>query len=101
MNTIIVPVVFVALMLLVALRYRRVGSLDEYTMGGRAATKGLVGSALFTLVGGGELITLVMLATIYGHAAISLFVGYAIGFTLLSYLAPRIREIGKEIHIAS
>src|SRR5688572_24037465 len=64
---------------------------DQYLMGNRDASAFLVGSALFTLVGGGELVTLTALAFTYGFGAIALFVGYAGGFTLLAILAHRVR----------
>jgi solute:Na+ symporter, SSS family len=64
---------------------------DQYLMGNRDASAFLVGSALFTLVGGGELVTLTALAFSYGFGALALFVGYAGGFILLAILAHRVR----------
>ena len=64
---------------------------DQYLMGNRDASAFLVGSALFTLVGGGELVTLTALAFSYGFGALALFVGYAVGFLFLAVLAHRVR----------
>lgn len=64
---------------------------DQFLMGNRNASALLVGAALFTLVGGGELVTLTALAFTYGLGALALFVGYAAGFIALAALARRVR----------
>ena len=66
-------------------------SPDDYLMGGRRASSPYVGAALFTLVGGGELIALTALAFVYGWGGLALFVGYALAFVFLAVLARRIR----------
>lgn len=70
---------------------RKHKSADDYLMGGRRASSPYVGAALFTLVGGGELIALTALAFVYGWGGLALFVGYALAFVFLAVLAPRIR----------
>lgn len=73
---------------------------NDFVMGGRNATSIFVGGALFSLIGGGELVTLTSLAVVYGFPAISLFVGYAIGFAFLAITASRIRSSSKDHFIS-
>jgi Na+/proline symporter len=73
-----------------AMRHHR--SPDDYLMGSRQASAPYVGAALFTLVGGGELIALTALAFVYGWGGLALFIGYALAFLFLAMLAPRIRK---------
>ena len=47
---------------------------------------------MFTLIGGGEFVTLASLGYLFGWSAIALFVGYSLGFVFLGVLAHRIRE---------
>jgi len=56
----------------------------------------LVASALFTLIGGGELVTLTALAYTYGFSALALFAGYALSFCFLGVISKRIRKNGAE-----
>ncbi|MBI5450158.1 MAG: hypothetical protein HY940_02260 [Gammaproteobacteria bacterium] len=90
-NIFIVIIAYSALVVAVSLATRKHKTVDEYLMGGRNASPAYVGSALFTLVGGGELITLTALAYTYGWAGLSLFLGYALGFAFLAIYAGRIR----------
>lgn len=87
----IVIIAYSVLVIAISIATRRYKTADEYLMGGRNASSVYVGSALFTLVGGGELITLTALAYVYGWAGLALFLGYAIGFIFLAFVTKRIR----------
>jgi Na+/proline symporter len=80
----------------ISLWYRKHATGDEYLMGNRQTSALLVASALFTLVGGGELVTLTALSYTYGFAALSLFGGYALSFCFLGIISKRIRKDGAE-----
>lgn len=69
---------------------------SDFVMGGRNASSIFVGGALFSLIGGGELVTLTSLAAVYGLPAISLFAGYALGFIFLALSASRIRAQSQD-----
>jgi SSS family solute:Na+ symporter len=90
-GTLLVVGVYGALVLAISYITRSAKDADDYLMGGRKAPAVLVGAALFTLVGGGELVTLTALAFVHGLAALALFVGYALSFIFLAMLAQRIR----------
>jgi len=90
-NTSLVIIAYSALVVAISIATRKHKTVDEYLMGGRNASPAYVGSALFTLVGGGELVTLTALAYTYGWAGLSLFLGYALGFAFLAIIAGRIR----------
>lgn len=89
-------IVYSALVLAIAFWYRKHTSGDEYLMGNRKASALLVASALFTLVGGGELVTLTSLSYTYGYAGLSLFIGYALGFFFLGFISSKIRSGNSE-----
>lgn len=100
MNSIfIVIIAYSAFVLAVSIATRKHKTADEYLMGGRNASSAYVGSALFTLVGGGELITLTALAYVYGWAGLALFLGYAIGFSFLAIFAKRIRINARALSL--
>jgi solute:Na+ symporter, SSS family len=81
--------------------FRRHRTGDEYLMANREASAFLVGAALFTLVGGGELVAMPALAYSYGFSAIALFLGYALGFTFLGFISPRIRvQLAEHLHLS-
>lgn len=79
------------LMVIIALLFARHQSGDEFLMAGRRVGSVRVGAGVFTLIGGGELVTLTALAYVYGAAGISLFVGYALAFIFLAIISPKIR----------
>jgi len=85
-----------AIVVAISLWYRKHSTGDEYLMGNRQTSALLVASALFTLIGGGELVTLTALSYTYGFAALSLFGGYALSFCFLGFIAKRIRKDGAE-----
>lgn len=76
--------------------YRKHTTGDEYLMGDRKTSAIFVAAALFTLIGGGELVTLTALSFTYGYAGLSLFIGYTLGFCLLAFLSKRIRKNNAE-----
>ncbi len=49
-----------------------------------------VSAGLFTLFGGGEIVTLSSLGYLYGWAAVSLVVGYSISFAVLGFMVSKI-----------
>lgn len=60
-------------------------------MAGRKAGTIQVAAGLFTLIGGGELVTMGTLGYVYGLPGIALFVGYAAAFIFLGFIVKRIR----------
>lgn len=93
---ILLLIFYSALVLAIAFWYRNHKSGDEFLMGDRKASALLVASALFTLVGGGELVTLTSLSFTYGYAGLSLFIGYALGFFFLGFISSKIRSGNSE-----
>lgn len=83
---------FVLLMWLIAFKYRRHPSPDEFFIANRRAAPVTVGAALFQLIGGGEIVTITSLAWANGFSAISLFLGYSAAFFVIGLLARRIRR---------
>jgi len=81
--------------------FRRHRTGDEYLMANREASAFLVGAALFTLVGGGELVAMPALGYTYGASAIALFLGYALGFAFLGIISSRIRvRLSEHLHLS-
>jgi Na+/proline symporter len=64
-------------------------AVNETQLVPRAASWWGVSSGLFTLVGGGEIITLSSLGFAFGWSAISLFIGYAAAFAFLGFSVKR------------
>lgn len=85
-------VVYAVTIIAVGVWRRSHSSGDQYLMGDRNASALMVGAALFTLVGGGELVTLTALAFSFGFGALTLFIGYSAGFLFLAFISERIRE---------
>jgi|GEM_PF-3205270 len=79
-----------------AISMRHAKDIDAYIMGGRSASWLGVGAAIFSLIGGGEIIALSALSFSYGFSAISLFIGYGIGFLVLGVHAPQIRALNPN-----
>ena len=73
-----------------ALRSRQQGA-DEFLMVGHKASALPVAASLFTLIGGGELITLTALSFVFGFAGLALFIGYALAFIFIGIFASRVR----------
>lgn len=93
---IILFIVYAALVIGISWWYRNHKNGDEFLMGDRKTSAILVAAALFTLVGGGELVTLTSLAYSYGYSSISLFLGYALGFIFLGFISSKIRNGNAE-----
>lgn len=66
--------------------------VEEYTIGNREAGWFSIFASMVTLIGGGELLTVAAFAYLSDGAAITLLGGYSIGFLLLAWLAPRLRQ---------
>ncbi len=93
--------IYAAIVIGISLWYKRHRTGDEYLMAQRKASAFLVGAALFTLVGGGEIVTMPALAYTYGFSAIALFVGYALGFIFLGIIASRVRKhLGEHLYLS-
>lgn len=89
------------LVLGLAYNNRTVRTVDSFLMAERSVSTMGVGAATFSLVGGGEIVALTSLAFLYGPSAISLFIGYALGFFLLGLLSNRIRGgAEKEMYVS-
>lgn len=88
-------------MLVIAFVFRRYRNADDYLMGGRNASSVLVAFSLFTLIGGGELVTLCALSYTFGWAGLALFLGYFAAFVVLGIAAPLMRRsLEKEACIS-
>jgi len=83
---------YTILLLLIAFQFRHHTGSDEFLMAHREAGWIKVSAGLFTLIGGGEFVTLASLGFVYGWGAIALFLGYALGFIFLGLIAGRLRE---------
>ena len=96
-----VVVIYAGVMLVVAFLSRHHTTGDDYLMAGRSAGRLAVAASLFTLIGGGELVTLTALAYTYGWSGLALFVGYALAFSFLGVIAPRIRrQVAQEAPVS-
>ncbi|MFZ2864413.1 MAG: hypothetical protein WA440_06645, partial [Ignavibacteriaceae bacterium] len=95
----IIIIAYAVIVLAISVVTRKYNTSDEYFMGGRSASSAYVGSALFTLVGGGELITLTALSFVYGWAGLALFLGYALGFVFLALYTSRIRTTASALSL--
>jgi len=89
--TAVAVVAYCLIIFFVAWRNRAAEHEDDFLMGGRRAGPFQVGSSVFTLIGGGELVAMASLAFIFGWAALFLFLGYSLGFAVLAVLAKKLR----------
>lgn len=96
-----VVVFYVLLIAVIAYAYRGAKDSDDFLSGGRSAGYIQVGAALFTLIGGGEFVTMAALGMLYGLSGSALFIGYAAGFVLLGFLSSRIRRQAAEKRLLS
>lgn len=94
LNIIILLLVYAIVLILIALwdRKKSVSTGDEYLMAGRNAPPYQVAAALFTLIGGGELVTMVSLGYTFGFGGIALFLGYALAFIFVGTMAFKVRD---------
>ena len=87
---------FSAALIWVGSLYRnRTDSLD-YHLAGRRVGVGRLAASTFTLIGGGEFVTLTALAYWYRGWALVFFVGIALGFLAFSLLVGRARSRASE-----
>lgn len=96
MLTFLIILLFFALMIILSWRTRKVESVEQFLIGRRDFGHIQVCSGLFTLIGGGEFVTLTLLGYLFGWSAIALFAGYSLGFVLLAFLAPKLRAQASE-----
>jgi SSS family solute:Na+ symporter len=87
-----VLLLYSAIIGIIAVRYRGTRSLSDYLTASQSAGYIQVGSALFTLIGGGEFVTMATLGMLYGLAGVALFVGYAFGFFFIGFYVRRLRD---------
>lgn len=92
---------YVGLLLVVSYIFRRDASVDEYLMARRNASTIEVTFGLFTLIGGGELVTVASLGFLHGISGIALFVGYSAAFIFLGLISSKIRKGGEEFNYVS
>ena len=95
-------VIYLILIVILALRHLRASDLDQYLVNNRQTkTLPLVFTMLATLVGGGTSIALMALGYESGFAAVSIGIGYVIGFMILIRYAGKIRTYGAKHNIYS
>lgn len=75
---------------------RRPSSSQEYLIFSRSVPAFGVAAATFTLIGGGEFLTLTALSYAYGFWAIMYFVGVVAGFIILALLSRKAREMAEQ-----
>ncbi len=92
----IIPLILFAIILIwIGSLYREKSSPDSFHMAEREVPiLGIVAST-FTLIGGGEFVTLTALVVLFGLKSLSLFVGAFIGFFTMGVLANRARKVGQ------
>lgn len=71
---------------------RRSNTGDEYLMGGRESSALYVSFGIFTLIGGGELVTMASLGYSFGFSALALFIGTTLSFIVLGVFSSRVRD---------
>lgn len=75
--------------------FRRPTSEKEYLILSRSVPALGVAAATFTLIGGGEFLTLTALSYAYGFWAITYFAGVVLGFVTLALLSRKAREMAE------
>lgn len=75
--------------------FRRPKSDQEYLILSRSVPALGVAAATFTLIGGGEFLTLTALSYVYGFWAITYFAGVVLGFIVLALLSRKAREMAE------
>lgn len=77
---------------------RRARSGESHAIAAHRAPTWRVAASLFTLLGGGELVTMTSLSYTYSYAAMWFFGGIAVGFVTLALIVPRIRTDERVNH---
>jgi len=75
--------------------FRRPSTTQDYLTLSRSVPALGVAAATFTLIGGGEFLTLTALSYAYGFWAITYFAGLVLGFITLGFLAHRVRGLAE------
>lgn len=99
MATIFALIIFSLAMIVIGIAQRPNSSADFHIKEREVNTLEL-SVATFTMLGGGEFITLTALAYLYGYWGILYFGGVAIGFVVFAFLAKRAREqaTARDLH---
>jgi len=93
--------VFSSVLIWIGSLYRdRTSSLD-FHLAGREVGALRLGASTFTLIGGGEFVTLTALSYIYRAWSLIFFVGVALGFLFLALLVSRARANSKSADLHS
>lgn len=101
MTVYIILGVYALIVLAISLRERNAASVSQFVIGKGDASWYAVAAAIFSLIGGGEIVALTALAFSYGPSAISLFGGYAAGFVVLGMLSPYIKkDVGNRTFVS-
>nr|VFK17016.1 MAG: Na+/proline symporter [Candidatus Kentron sp. LFY] len=87
---------YIAALWVLSYFFKKHADVDEYLMSRRNAGTIQIAAGLFTLIGGGELVTMASLGFVYGRSGIALFVGYAVAFFFLGIVAGKIRSGANE-----
>lgn len=80
----------------VAVLFRNHETVDDFLIANRSAGALQVSQGLFTLIGGGEFVTMATLGFVYGLNAVALFLGYGLAFFFLAMNATRLRHSSAE-----
>ncbi len=83
---------FSAVLIWIGSIYSQKTESSEFHLAGRKASTLKIAASTFTLIGGGEFVTLTALSYFYGVWSIIFFLGVAIGFLVLSMLTSRARK---------
>ena len=85
-------VMFSAVLIWVGSLYRDKTDVVDFHLAGRSAGTIKIAAATFTLIGGGELVTLTALSYAYGAWSLLFFGGVVLGFVILAMLAKQARQ---------
>lgn len=92
--------IFAVALIWIGATYRGATSAD-YHIAGRRTSVARVAASTFTLLGGGEFVTLTALSYGYGYWTMIYFAGIVIGFVALGQLAGRARQQAVEHDLQS
>ena len=98
--TVFALVVFAIALIWIGSTYRA-ATPAEFHIAGRKANVFRVIASTFTLVGGGEFVTLTALSYLYGYWSLIYFGGVVVGFVALGVLARHAREEAPELDFQS
>lgn len=84
--------VFSLVLIWVGFLYRDRTESADFHMSERKVGTGRIAASTFTLLGGGEFVTLTALTYLFGYSSAMLFAGAVVGFGLIGYLWRRMPE---------